>query len=401
MLVSERVARADALAEVERAAERLARSVVRPLLEDALAATPPRWAELERVVTDRLQDGSLSAVVVWSGDGEVLWADDAQRVGRIADGNAELAEALAEGTTVSDVDEHPESGYGDEGAGPKLEVYVPITVRGDPVAVEVYYDFLGVERQARLLRGGIIPLAVGALVVLQLVQLPIALSWARRLRREEAERAGLMQRSLTASERERRDIAADVHDGPVQDLAGVGYALTALRDSLPPDRLPAVDRVIGAVRNAVASLRRLMIEIYPPDLSGPGLPVAVEDLAEPLRDRGVTVDVTAGPLPDMPPAVVAVLYRSAREALSNVAHHSGAGRVHVALLQLGDGRVRLEVSDDGAGFPSLGPDVTPEGHLGLRLLRDRVAGVGGEVELANLPDGGAVVCVTVPVEDAP
>ena len=162
---------------------------------------------------------------------------------------------------------------------PRLEVYVPATIRDQSFAVEVYYAFDGVQQQAQRLRDGIIPLAVGALVVLQLVQIPIAMSWAARLRRQESERAELMQRSITASELERRSIAADIHDGPVQDLAGVAYALTGLRGSISPDRLPTVDRVIGAVRHAVQSLRRLMIDIYPPDLSGPGLPAAVADLA--------------------------------------------------------------------------------------------------------------------------
>jgi signal transduction histidine kinase len=210
-----------------------------------------------------------------------------------------------------------------------------------------------------------------------------------------------MQRNLTASEHERRAIAADVHDGPVQDLAGVAYALTGLRDSVAPERGPTMDRVIEAVRHAVHSLRRLMIDIFPPELSGPGLAATLEDLAQPLRDQGVAVDIDTGPLPGMSPEAAAVLYRSAKESLSNVAHHAEATQVWIT-LQLAGGDavpcVQLEIADDGVGFGDPATADSPEGHLGLRLLRDRVADIGGYVTLHNRADGGAVVAVFVPAE---
>jgi len=396
VLVSERIARSNALAEVQRSAERLSRFVVTPLVEDALAGAPGRWEELEQDVANRLRDGSLDTVVVWTSDRSVLWSSDKRLVGQRATSHPQLQRAL-DGQVVSDVDEQPEAAPPSETVAPRLEVYVPATIRGEKSVVEVYYRFEGVERLARLLRGEIIPLAVGALVVLQLVQVPIAMSWTSRLRRQEAERAELMQRTITASDAERRTIAADVHDGPVQDLAGVGYALTSLRASLPPERLPTMDRVIGAVRHAVQSLRRLMIDIYPPDLSGPGLPAAIADLLPPLRDLGLAAELETEPVPDMSPAAAAVLYRTAKEALSNVVHHSGARRVWVTLTQVGDDAVRLEISDDGIGLAHTGPDITPDGHLGLRLLRGRVTGVGGDVELGNRYGGGAVVVITVPL----
>jgi two-component system, NarL family, sensor kinase len=162
-----------------------------------------------------------------------------------------------------------------------------------------------------------------------------------------------------------------------------------------------MDRAIGAVRNAVLSLRRLMIDVYPPDLSGPGLATALDDLVQPVRDHGLTVELATGPLPMLPPPTVAVLYRSAKEALANVVHHSSASTVQVRLGQIDDdGRlsVRLEVEDDGVGFPDLDRDPTPTGHLGLHLVRDRALAVGGRFEWANGPSGGASVAVTVPVE---
>ena len=156
------------------------------------------------------------------------------------------------------------------------------------------------------------------------MQIPLVVSLARRLSRHEAERTQLVVSNLVASDRERREIAADVHDGPVQELAGVSYALSALRPSVPEEQRVMVDRVVLAVRSAVASLRRLMVQIYPPDLSGPGLGAALEDLAGPLRERGMTVHVHEGSRPVMSPSAASVLYRTAREALANVTKHAEA-----------------------------------------------------------------------------
>src|SRR3954471_10251853 len=400
VLISEHIARENALNQVQGNAVRMAKFLVRPLLVDALFGAPGRWDDLDRVMMNRMQDGSISSVVIWQADGHVLWASDLSVVGRGSDDNDELHEALA-GGVVSEVDENPETATGDKDPPTVLEVYVPTSIGGQDYAIEAYYLYGGVEQEAALLRGQLIPLAIGALVVLQLVQIPIAASLAGRLRRRELERAELNERTLTASEAERRAIAADLHDGPVQDLAGVGYALSGLRETMPPERRPTMDRAIDAVRNAVLSLRRLMIDVYPPDLSGPGLATALDDLAQPVRDHGVAVELATGPLPMLPPPTVAVLYRSAKEALANVVHHSSAHIVQVRLGQVDDdGRlsVRLEVEDDGVGFPDVDRDPTPAGHLGLHLVRDRVQAVGGRFEWANGPSGGAFVTVTVPID---
>jgi two-component system, NarL family, sensor kinase len=232
------------------------------------------------------------------------------------------------------------------------------------------------------------------------VQIPIAMSLARRVRRHESERAELMELSLTALERERRAIAADVHDGPVQELAGISYALGALRSSVPPDRQDTVDRLVGAVRHAVQSLRRLITDIYPPDLSGPGLRVALEDLVEPLRARGTVVTLDIDPPPDLSPEAAAVIYRTAKEALANVAKHAEAERVWVCLEQTahaGGAAVHLEVADDGVGFPESGTDRYREGHVGLRVLVDRVVDLGGTVELGTRLGGGAVMTAVIPL----
>ena len=373
VFASERIARSNALADAERTATRVAEVLVAP----GTGRCPGRRAgrrqeELERILDTRLSDGSINSVVVWSAEGEIVFASERELVGERGTPSAALRAAIA-GRTVSDVDTDPETAYEGPGEpeGPMVEVYVPVTVRGDPVAVETYFSHDSIDRQAALLRGEIIPVAVGGLVLLQLVQIPIAVSLARRVRRHDSERAKLMELTITASERERRVIAADVHDGPVQDLAGISYALSALRSSVPADRQDTVDRLVGAVRNALQSLRRLMTDIYPPDLSGPGLAAAIEDLVEPLRAQGVAVSLDVQPPPELSPDAAAAIYRTAKEALLNVANHAEAQQVWVSLEQTLDAAGRRSASRSPtteSGSRTRGPtaDEGPSGPAGSR-----------------------------------
>jgi two-component system, NarL family, sensor kinase len=393
--LSERIARSNALDDAQRAARQMAEDVVAPVLRDALGDRPDRWEELRRDVGNQLGNGSITSVRVWAEDGEVLFDSTGRSNGARP---PELAAAIEEGVVVADVD-HRVPGRPDAESTAVLEVFVPLTIEGQSLAVQSFSSYAGIDEQAARLRREMIPLAVGALVVLQLIQIPIATSLARRVRRQQAERAQLLAHTVEASERERRVIASDVHDGPVQDLAGVSYALTALRASVPAERQPTVDRLVGAVRNAVQSLRRLMIDIYPPDLSGPGLAGAISDCADALRTADVEVSMDAGPLPELGPETAAVLYRTAKEALVNVGKHAGAGRVWITLEEAvtgGGTAVRLEIADDGVGFPATGTDRRVEGHFGLSFLAERLEGIGGTVELGDRLGGGAVLTATVP-----
>jgi len=416
------IAKDNQLDDAEQTATRIAEKLVTPLL-----AGPPdgvsddERAALDRTLASRLQDGSVAAFFVWSAGGEVLYSTESTLEGMQLPPSPELQEAF-DGHTVSDVDDHPEQPLPPGVEAPLLEVYVPMTVDGQPLVFETYFSSENIDRAAALLRSRIVPLAVGALVVLELVQLPRIVSLARRLRRQEVERTQLVLSNVIASDRERREIAADVHDGPVQELAGVSYALSALRPSVPEAQQVTVDRVIGAVRSAVASLRRLMVQIYPPDLSGPGLGAALEDLAVPLREQGLTVHVQESSKPGMSPAAAAVLYRTAREALMNVSRHAEAQTVWIRLDEAQHGglpAVLLTVADDGVGLaepaesapecPDDEPlnDELPEpsgdgagepGHLGLRLVRDRIVEAGGAISLGERPGGGVLLAAVVPAQ---
>jgi signal transduction histidine kinase len=399
VLASRIVARAEALRDAERVTDRLAHLVVGPLLVGTLAEDPGARDQLDLAIYNRLGDGSISEVNVWRRDGTIVYADQARIIGTQKAPPAEVVAAIDRGTVSSELQDSDEAGVlpGDERF---VEVYVPLALAdGSRYAFEAYFSSARVDSQAASLVGTLVALAVVPLVVLQLVQLPIALSLARRVRRQEAERVRLLQRALSSSDKERAKIAADLHDGVVQDLAGAGYALAALRTSVAPERRGVADTVAGAVRSAVDELRHLMVDIYPPDLSGPGLAVAVEGLVRPLRERNVDVLVDVAPLPTMDPETAASIYRVARESLMNVSKHSGASHVQVVLEVLGPEQeaVRLRVCDDGVGIPAAEADRQHDGHFGIRMLSDRLMDLGGRFSVMPGPAGGTVAEAVLPL----
>ncbi len=309
----------------------------------------------------------------------------------------EFSRALA-GETVAAVDTDPETGQGAAGGRPLVEVYTPLPVPGDDLVLEAYYSYAGVEAQTRLLREQIVLVAVGGMVLLQLVQIPIAASMARRIRRDEQDRVDLADRVLAESDRERRAIAADLHDGPVQELAAIGYTLGALRLTGGQLRPEVLDQLETSVATTVAELRRLLVEAHPPDADVDGLRQAVLGLATVPDAPGTAVRVGVGELPDLPPATAAIVLRAARELVSNALRHARAELVEVELLAVGD-EVHLTVVDDGVGLPATGTDRRSEGHLGLRLVVERARDAGGRAVLGGRPGGGTSVLVALPVTD--
>lgn len=402
VIVSDHVARRNGMDEAQRTTVRIANLLVGPFIEGYLAGEPGAEEALARIVGNRLRDDTLHSIIVWDARGRVLYSSDEELEGLVLEPTDELL-AAARGQVVASVDDAPETALGRETADPVLEVYAPIPDVATPLVLEAYLDHSLIDTQAALVRSQILPVTLGGLVVLQVVQIPIAASLAARVRRHEAERAAIVERNLAESERERRTVAADLHDGPVQDLAGVGYALGALRSSVPADRQPTVDRLLDTVHAAVVSLRQVMIDVYPPDLSGEGLPQAVQMLTDRLRDQGMAVHLEVAPLPPMGSAQAAAIYRTAKEGLANAVHHAEASQVWVRLAPLdGSGlvRVRVEIADDGVGFPLDGSGLSPDGHLGLQLMRARLTELGGQLRLGARPGGGAMVTAEVPANRA-
>jgi signal transduction histidine kinase len=215
------------------------------------------------------------------------------------------------------------------------------------------------------------------------------------MRESQAERERLLHRAIESSELERRRIARDLHDGAVQDLAGVSYSLTAAADRIDrsslEDTAATLRDAAAGTRRSIRELRSLLVDIYPPDLHRTGLEAALRDLVAPLAPRGIDVNVWLPSELSLRPDLETLFYRCAQEALRNVVKHANATHVEVR-VQLDDGIARLTLEDDGCGFEGQ----IEEGHLGLRLLADLAREAGGRLEVESASPKGTRVCVEAP-----
>jgi two-component system, NarL family, sensor kinase len=225
--------------------------------------------------------------------------------------------------------------------------------------------------------------------------IPIGWVFARRLQRSGQARADALQRSLEMSDRERRRIAGDLHDGPVQELAGLSMRLSAAAQGASASEDQQVLREsASAVRGSVRTMRSAVVGIYPPNLEAAGLAQAIADLTARLPLEGIEVSLDVDDASGFGSVVDQLLFRACQEALRNVEKHAGATHVSVRVHRERSSAV-LEVTDDGRGMGDDG-DAADGAHVGLQILRDLVTDAGGTLGVTPAPHGGTVVRVEVP-----
>jgi signal transduction histidine kinase len=211
----------------------------------------------------------------------------------------------------------------------------------------------------------------------------------------EAERLRL---SIEGSERERSRWARELHDETLQGMGGLQVLLSsALRG--PDAKLDeAVRTAVDQLAAEIANLRTLITELRPAALDELGLAPAIETLAQRTAStEDIEVETNMQLELDRPVRfrrdIESTLYRLAQEALTNVVKHSGANRVEISLLRRA-GDVELRVSDNGCGFD---PDEIASG-FGLMGMRERVALVGGRLEIESERDEGTTLRALIPVD---
>jgi signal transduction histidine kinase len=389
----------EAVHQAEQATVLLARAVIEPAIGAGLVEGDAAAIDaLDRVVQEQVVGEQVLAVRVWSegaGTGTVLYSDDLAGIGEQFPIEDDQLAVLATGEPDAELSDLVKAENADQSDFTQLlEVYVRIEdPSGVPLLFETYQATEGITVTTQRILRAFAPVAIGAMLLLGAVGALIAWRLARRLERAQAEREQLLQQSLQASEHERRAIAADLHDGVVQDLVGLTYTLDAMAAGSPDSA--GADQLAGAAattRGSVRSLRSLLVEIYPPNLDQVGLAGALEDLAESAGASGLAVEVHVDPSISLAAETTAGVYRATREALSNVRRHARATRAQVRVAA-GAGRVVLTVTDDGVGFD---PTHVPADHVGLRLLSDLAASLGGSLEVESGPGRGTVLRMEVP-----
>jgi signal transduction histidine kinase len=197
-------------------------------------------------------------------------------------------------------------------------------------------------------------------------------------------------RIVAAGDAERRRVERDLHDGAQQRLVTLALALEIARgqlDGTNPDAAATIQRAGKELELALRELRELARGLHPTILTEEGLAAAVEALAE-RSPVAVSVDVATD---RCPAEAEATAYFVVAEALTNVARYSKASSAQVRVRKGPDSLV-VEVVDDGIG----GAD--PSAGSGLRGLDDRVAAIGGRMEVVSEPGAGTTIRAVIPCE---
>jgi PAS domain S-box-containing protein len=220
-------------------------------------------------------------------------------------------------------------------------------------------------------------------------------STLEEVRRMVAQRRELAQLIETAQEEERRRIAADIHDDPIQVMSAVDMRLQLLLAR--PERVDAheLGELAEELRSAIDRLRNLLFELRPVALDLEGLTPAIGMYLEhSAKEAGWSWEVINEL--DAEPAEEARVsfYRIAQEAVTNIRKHANATHVDVRLTSM-HGGLLLRVADDGDGFdPS---EKAPPGHLGLITATERAELAGGWCRVHSRPDEGAVLECWMPL----
>jgi two-component system NarL family sensor kinase len=398
------IGRSEAVSNARSTAHLAAAGIAEPNLDDGLLRGDPKvLARIDRVVQERVLSDTIVRVKIWSPDGRILYSDEPRLIGARYALGAQQLDALASGAVDAELSDlhRPENRF-ERPEGELLEVYSRVrTPNGTPLLFELYERFDSVLASGRRIWLSFLPALLAMLALLWIVQVPLAYRLARRIRRDYQEREVLLRRALDASNDERRRIAGDLHDGVVQDLAGISYALAAAAETAPAARRdPALEATLhegaAVTRDSMQRLRSLLLAIHPPNLSATGLRAALADLVAPLERSGVETKLEVDEPLDLTPGTEALIFRVARETIRNVLEHAEATQVVVS-VESADGQVRLTVADDGSGFDAEHRERRrEEGHVGLSLLEELVAHENARLELRSEPGRGTSVVLQAP-----
>jgi signal transduction histidine kinase len=335
----------------------------------ALAVLPADGGDVLRVVAADGEDAELAAGLIGHEFGK-----DASKVGRVL----ERQRSVRIDSILDDPDvDQTETRL----LGARTGLYVPLVARGHGLGVIAIHDKL--TANGRFTDGDL------RLAEIFAGRAAVALALSERVARDT------VRRVVAAQEEERRRLALELHDETGQALTSILLGLKAIGGAeTKEDAQRAEADVRGLVVQALQDVRALAVELRPSALDDFGLGPAVERLAQTFGERsGIGTNVETHLAVRLTPELETTLYRVVQEALSNVVKHAGAERVSIVLAQRGSG-VAATIDDDGQGFDEslIRPDA-----LGLTGMRERLALVGGTLEIESAPGSGTTVAARVPV----
>lgn len=200
-------------------------------------------------------------------------------------------------------------------------------------------------------------------------------------------------RLFAAQEEERRRVSRELHDGVAQTATALYRKLEAGDACRDPG---AIEQLAAIARMLVQELRSVIAGLRPPALDDLGLSAAIAALADGLREDGYEVAFEQTGPDRWPPIMETAFFRIAQEALSNIRKHAGGPcRVDISLSgDMAAGRWRLRVHDQGTGFPVEGSQAglaAPGERVGLEVMQERMAALGGQLRVRSIPGAGVEV----------
>ncbi|MBN2392687.1 MAG: PDZ domain-containing protein [Anaerolineae bacterium] len=213
----------------------------------------------------------------------------------------------------------------------------------------------------------------------------------------------VQQRLLAVREEERRVLAWELHDGPVQDLVALSYQLCDCRDGLQdPELVARLEtlrreslRIMQVLREVCGGLRSDVLDIMG---VGPALLQYAQDV---MRKKDVVIELTVpSRTTRLPDPLGITLLRVFQEAVNNAISHAGTREIW-GHLQIGETEYELRVWDQGQGFvlPRQVESFISQGHYGLATMKERIAALGGEMEIRSAPGAGTAVRVWGQIDD--
>jgi two-component system NarL family sensor kinase len=355
---------------------------------------------LDRAVHERVLGRPIVRIKVWTPHGRIVYSDARPLIGRSFPVRADMREALVDDSVRADVSDLslPENRL-ERGRGRLVEVYMPLrTASGQRVMVEAYHPAGSIDATSSRIWRTFLPVLFALLVALAAAQLPLAWSHTRRSRAEAREREQLAREAESSLHAERGRIATELHEGVVQDLAGVAYALQAAAiapagDAPDGDLRGLLHRGADVCRRSMTTLRELLVDLRSVEPAADDLPDSLEALAGSLRARGVEVSVDVRLDAPLPGDAAELVHRAAREALRNV--HSDARQVGI-VLGAENGEMRLVVEDDGRSAGGDAAEDEGDRHVGLLRLADSLAARGGSLSISSERGVGTRVTASLP-----
>jgi signal transduction histidine kinase len=393
-------------------------SVVAPVVDELVHTDlGADRAGLDDVLNLAVLGESIVSFKIWDDNGRVIHSSNDSEIGLMFEIDAGLEKAWngMVSAEISQLDQ-PEHSEQRKSAERLLEIYTPVRQPGTGTIIAVLEFYQSVSEFDREIRSAriqtwIIVSALVTAIYLSLVMLVRGGSRTIVHQRDRLETQVLeFQRLLTRNaeldkrlrtaaarttalnEEHLRRIAADLHDGPAQDI---GYALLKLDDSTTDDYESSqaiLNRALDDIRSISAGLRS-------PELEALSLEETVRRAVRGHQQRSAqTIAVTCTDLPEsISLAMKITVFRIIQESLNNARRHSADESPTVAVTQ-SDGFVRVTIEDTGPGFTQVGTD--DAAHFGIAFMRERVELLGGTFSIASSLAAGTVVTAAIPLHSS-